>query len=164
MRILARAVCAGLLLFLPTKTVVAASGPQTVEGPGAVAISEELPGKWVFRSFPGFLPLYVFDADRSGKSACDAVCSAVWPILRADDGDRPLGQWTIISRDDGRRQWAYKNHPVYTFYQDTTNNPMGVGMEENWYYEDPTGKIKSPASKVSAKGSGGKAAWRLLEP
>jgi predicted lipoprotein with Yx(FWY)xxD motif len=180
MRCLALAIFTCTFFSLPLKSAAGVeSVPVGLEAPGAVAISQGSPGKWVFRSFPGFLPLYVFDGDRPGKSMCDDVCVAVWPVLRAEDNAKPLGQWTIITRDDGRKQWAYKNRPVYTFYEDTPNNPAGVGKEENWYYEEHSGDIKGigekvssekvsgekvSGEKVSTRGPGNKAAWRLLEP
>ncbi|MHB1205687.1 MAG: COG4315 family predicted lipoprotein [Rhodospirillaceae bacterium] len=165
MRTLTLALFTCSFLSVPLSSAAGARDlPAGMESPGAVAISEGSPGKWIFRSFPGFLPLYVFDGDRPGKSMCDDVCVAVWPVLRAEDDAKPMGHWTIISRADGRRQWAYKNHPVYTFYQDTPNNPQGVGMEENWYYENLAGGVKAVGEKVAARSSGKKSAWRLLEP
>lgn len=148
-------------LVAPLKSAAAARSIMDMEVPGAVALSESPPGHWIFKSFPAFLPLYVFEGDRPGKSMCDEVCTAVWPILKADEHDTPKGLWTILNRDDGRRQWAYKGHPVYTFYQDTPNNAEGVGRTANWYYEESA--ADNAVSKVSVR-SGSGPAWRLLQP
>ena len=152
--------CAALMA--PLKSAVAANTAMDMEVPAAVALSEDPPGHWIFKSFPAFLPLYQFDGDRPGKSMCDAVCAAVWPILKAEDNDTPKGLWTIVNRDDGRRQWAYKGHPVYTFYLDSPNNANGVGRAANWYLDEyaPDGT----ARKVAARTGPAKPAWRLLNP
>lgn len=95
---------------------------------------------------------------------CDNVCVAVWPVLLADDDAKPVGNWSVITRDDGRKQWAYKSRPVYTFYQDTPNNPQGIGMVENWYYDALPADFKSVRAEVAAKGADGKPSWHLLKP
>ena len=67
---------------------------------------------------PNGMTLYVFDKDQadSGKSACNGPCATLWPPLTAGAGDQPRGAFSIVTRDDGSRQWAYKGRPVY-FYQ-----------------------------------------------
>ena len=94
--------------------------PLKPEYPGDVALSESAPGKFSYKSFPELLRLYVFDGDRAGKSNCYAGCASAWPPLLASAKEKTshIGDWTIIQRDDGYRQWAYKNRPVYTRYHD----------------------------------------------
>lgn len=41
-------------------------------------------------------------------------CMAFWPPAYAADGAKPIDKWTIIKRSDGKSQWAYDEHPVYT--------------------------------------------------
>jgi len=64
------------------------------------------------------MTLYTFDQDSRGKSACTGHCADVWPPLAAEAGDKPGGGYTIITRDDGSKQWAYKDKPLYTFARD----------------------------------------------
>lgn len=66
------------------------------------------------------LTVYTFDKDvaGSGKSVCNGDCAVKWPPVLAGANDRPQGAYTIIVRDDGRRQWAYKGKPVYTWPED----------------------------------------------
>jgi predicted lipoprotein with Yx(FWY)xxD motif len=103
--------------------------------PSAVALSSNA-GKWIYKSFPALLPLYIFDGEPDGVSACDKTCSAVWPIIQANKDDKPMGLWTIVKRDDGRLQWAFRNKPVYTYFEDSSNDPRGVGKDMDWYLED----------------------------
>jgi predicted lipoprotein with Yx(FWY)xxD motif len=41
-------------------------------------------------------------------------CIAFWPPVYAGDDAKSVGEWTIITRDDGRKQWAYGKHALYT--------------------------------------------------
>lgn len=61
------------------------------------------------------MTLYVFDKDAagSGKSACNGACATNWPPLKATPGDKAGGDYSIITRDDGSRQWACKGKPLY---------------------------------------------------
>lgn len=45
-------------------------------------------------------------------------CTSQWPPAQASKSAQAVGDWTIITRTDGTRQWAYKNHPVHTSYKD----------------------------------------------
>jgi predicted lipoprotein with Yx(FWY)xxD motif len=64
------------------------------------------------------MSLYTFDKDSDGKSACNGPCVANWPVLKAEASDQPGDDYTIVTRDDGSRQWAYKGKPLYTFVKD----------------------------------------------
>src|SRR5678815_3899966 len=58
--------------------------------------------------------LYTFDNDKeAGKSACNGNCLVNWPALMANADSGNMGEWTVITRDDGSKQWAYKGHPLY---------------------------------------------------
>jgi predicted lipoprotein with Yx(FWY)xxD motif len=64
------------------------------------------------------MSLYTFDKDAGGKSACNGPCAANWPALKAEASDAAGDGYTVIARDDGSRQWAYKGKPLYTFAKD----------------------------------------------
>lgn len=78
---------------------------------------------------PDGKPLYTFANDRTpGKSACNGQCAAAWPPLAAAPGAVSEGDWTVITRDDGSKQWAYKGKPLYTYRADAPGQPAtGVG-------------------------------------
>ena len=103
--------------------------------PSAVALSSDN-GKWIYKSFPALLPLYIFDGEPAEQSACDKICSAVWPIIQAQKTDKPLGLWTIVQRDDGRLQWAFRNKPLYTYFEDSSIDVRGVGKNMDWYLDE----------------------------
>jgi len=64
------------------------------------------------------MTLYVFDKDSGGKSACNGPCAGNWPPLMATATAMAMGDYTVVSRDDGSKQWAYKGKPLYTWKND----------------------------------------------
>jgi predicted lipoprotein with Yx(FWY)xxD motif len=70
-------------------------------------------------------PLYTYDKDTAGTSACTGPCVASWPPLTADAQAKAAGEWTVIDRPDGGKQWAFKGKPVYGFFRDTPGAPAG---------------------------------------
>ena len=64
------------------------------------------------------MTLYVFDKDASGKSNCNGPCATNWPPLMANADAKASGDWSIVTRDDGGKQWAYKGKPLYAWSKD----------------------------------------------
>jgi predicted lipoprotein with Yx(FWY)xxD motif len=64
------------------------------------------------------MTLYTFDKDAGGKSACNGPCATNWPPLMASADAKPAGSYTVIARDDGGKQWAYKGKPLYAWNKD----------------------------------------------
>jgi len=86
------------------------------------------------------MTLYTFDKDAadSGKSVCNGPCATNWPPLMAADTDKADGAWTIVTRDDGKKQFAYKGKPVYYWLKDTkAGDKTGDGMGGNWHVVKP---------------------------
>jgi len=72
------------------------------------------------------MTLYTFDKDTAGngKSACNGACATLWPPAMADADAKAGGDFSIVTRDDGARQWAHKGKPVYTYTPDTKVGDM----------------------------------------
>jgi len=64
------------------------------------------------------MTLYVFDGDSRGVSACNGECIQTWRPASAPRIAKPSGDWSIITRDDGTRQWAYRGKSLYDFSND----------------------------------------------
>jgi predicted lipoprotein with Yx(FWY)xxD motif len=64
------------------------------------------------------MTLYTFAKDKDGKSACNGPCAANWPALAASSKAKATGKYTVVTRDDGSKQWAYKGQPLYTWVKD----------------------------------------------
>ena len=78
------------------------------------------------------MTLYTFAKDQPGVSNCYDNCAKNWPPLMAAADAKPMGDWTIVMRKDGGRQWAYKGMPLYTWIKDgkpgdATGEGMGQG-------------------------------------
>jgi predicted lipoprotein with Yx(FWY)xxD motif len=86
------------------------------------------------------MTLYTFDKDTMpGKSACNGPCAMNWPPALVADDAKAMGPWTIVSRDDGLKQWAYKGKPVYAFAKDAkAGDKTGDGfMSGAWHVAKP---------------------------
>jgi predicted lipoprotein with Yx(FWY)xxD motif len=86
------------------------------------------------------MTLYVFDKDvaDSGKSACNGDCAAKWPALTASASDKADGNYSIVSRDDGSKQWAYKGKPLYLWIKDQKpGDTTGDGVNNVWHAAKP---------------------------
>jgi predicted lipoprotein with Yx(FWY)xxD motif len=64
------------------------------------------------------MTLYTFDKDPAGKSVCNGPCAVNWPPLMATEMAKPVGEYTVITRDDGKKQYAYKGKPLYYWIKD----------------------------------------------
>ena len=64
------------------------------------------------------MSLYTFAKDADGKSMCNGPCATNWPPLAAGADAKAMGDWTVITRDDGAKQWAYKGKPLYAWVKD----------------------------------------------
>jgi len=86
------------------------------------------------------MTLYTFDKDATpGKSVCNGQCATNWPPALVSDDAKAAGPWTIVVRDDGLKQWAYKGKPVYAFAKDgKAGDKTGDGfMNGAWHVAKP---------------------------
>ncbi|KAI2694112.1 hypothetical protein [Pseudomonas sp. TNT3] len=80
------------------------------------------------------MTLYTFDKDTGGKSVCTGQCAENWPPLKAQADAKAEGDWTIVKRDDGTMQWAYKGKPLYYFMKDKApGDKTGDKMKDVWH-------------------------------
>jgi predicted lipoprotein with Yx(FWY)xxD motif len=66
------------------------------------------------------MTLYTFDGDQagSGRSTCYGDCANNWPPLLVDVNSTSYGEYSIITRNDGKKQFAFKGKPLYYFSMD----------------------------------------------
>lgn len=91
---------------------------------------------------PSGMTLYIFDKDEagSGKSECNGPCAVNWPPLLAGEKDRSRGKgtYTVIKREDGKKQWAYKGKPLYYWIKDSKpGDRTGDGFNKVWRVATP---------------------------
>ncbi|NDP43137.1 MAG: hypothetical protein GZ089_10560 [Aromatoleum sp.] len=81
------------------------------------------------------MTLYTFDRDAagSGKSVCNGPCAALWPPLMVAGDAKASGDWSLVTRDDGGRQWAYKGKALYVWSKDQKpGDKTGDGFNNVW--------------------------------
>jgi predicted lipoprotein with Yx(FWY)xxD motif len=86
------------------------------------------------------MTLYTFDKDAagSGKSLCNGPCATNWPPLFAMDSDMASGDYSIVMRDDGKKQWAFKGKPLYYWNKDQKpGDRTGDGFNNVWHTAKP---------------------------
>ena len=128
-------------MFRQTILVTAMIGLTTAGGAMAqsnapASIADTAKGKALVDSKG--MTLYSFDKDSGGKSACNGPCAANWPPLAATSG-AAMGDWSMITRDDGSKQWAYKGKPLYVFAKDAKpGDTSGDGVLNGaWHIATP---------------------------
>ena len=80
------------------------------------------------------MTVYTFDKDTpySGKSACNGPCIALWPAVAATGN--PTGDYSVVTRDDGSKQLAYKGKPLYLYAKDQKPGDMtGDNVKDVWH-------------------------------
>ena len=84
------------------------------------------------------LSLYQFSQDTPGFSFCNTGCMENNPPLHADRGARPVGSFTIITRNNGAPQWAFNGLPLYYFFGDVNPGDL-FGDQPNgvWFAARP---------------------------
>lgn len=86
------------------------------------------------------MTLYTFDKDAagSGKSVCNEACATNWPPLFAVGDAKPAGDYSVITRDDGKKQWAAKGKPLYYWIKDQKpGDRTGDGVNNVWHVAKP---------------------------
>jgi len=119
----------------PKATVAASTGAAAAATTVKVA---KVDGKDVLVDARG-MTLYIFknDVAGNGKSVCNGNCAAIWPPLKAPDaaptkGAGITGDLSVVTRDDGSKQIAYKGLPLYFYAPDTAVGEGKGATVNNW--------------------------------
>jgi predicted lipoprotein with Yx(FWY)xxD motif len=121
-------VLAGAWLIACVSAVVPAADPPPIVVTGGMLVNAQ------------GMTLYTFDRDKagSGKSNCNSDCAQMWPPLVWIGAGEPAGAYTLIQREGGQKQWAYKGKPLYLFSGDVNpNDTTGEGVNGVWHIAKP---------------------------
>ena len=85
------------------------------------------------------MTLYYFERDDSGnKSTCDGKCAEIRPPLPAPANAVATGDFTVITRSDGSKMWAYRYRPLYTSQLDAAPGDIkGDSPTQAWRVARP---------------------------
>ena len=75
--------------------------------------------------------LYTFAKDTTDQSNCGSSCIGNWPPLYAAAEAQSAGDFSVITRSDNSKQWAYKGHPLYFYTGDSAAGDI-KGEITNW--------------------------------
>lgn len=90
------------------------------------------------------MTLYTFDRDvaGSGVSVCRDACARNWLPFLAPAGSSASGDYTLVKRDDGQAQWAFKGKPLYYWPEDfEPGEKLGDGYNNLWRVIGPAGPV-----------------------
>lgn len=74
-------------------------------------------------------------------------CLALWPGVWAPPDARNVGKFTVLTRKDGRRQWAYEGYALYTSVLDQKPGDVLGGTKRTMGGDArSTGVIRQPAA------------------
>lgn len=119
-------------LILSAALLAACAGHALAAGPAQVSDGVLTGGNG--------MTLYTFDKDAagSGTSACNGPCAANWPPLLVMEGDMAGSDYSVVMRDDGSKQWAYKGKPLYFWAKDRKpGDRTGDGINSVWRAAKP---------------------------
>jgi predicted lipoprotein with Yx(FWY)xxD motif len=149
--LIAAALVGALAALIATDHAAAAGGAQVKVGKtalGRILVSAQ--GR----------TLYMFAADKHGKSACYGSCATYWPPLlttttRVTGAGVKAALLGTTKRTNGKLQITYNGHPLYRFLKDTkSGQTSGQGLNLSgglWWVMSPAGTvIKKTAATTTA--------------
>lgn len=91
--------------------------------------------------------LYTYGKDSpGGPPTCLDACAELWPAALAPENvaapEDKTGIWSVVARPDGKRQWALRGMPLYTYAKDVNaaqergRGPAGAegqGIDGLWF-------------------------------
>jgi predicted lipoprotein with Yx(FWY)xxD motif len=80
------------------------------------------------------MTLYTFDKDETDKTNCYDKCAVNWPPFMAAADAMAEGEWTVVERTDGTKQWSYEGKPLYLYIEDKApGDVIGEGKGDVWH-------------------------------
>ncbi|KXF77063.1 hypothetical protein ATN84_11420 [Paramesorhizobium deserti] len=121
------------ILFATAALALAVPFAHADDYAGGAIKSMKMGGEEMLTDAKG-MTLYTFDKDTEGMSNCYDQCAAKWPPLTAAEGASADGDYTLVERKDGTKQWAYEGKPLYLWENDKKPGDMtGEGVGGVWH-------------------------------
>lgn len=132
-----RAAAAAVMLMMGTLgSALAASSKMMPTTPAGITLVEVVRDQggdqpvllWYRPGDANGRTLFVFDQDRPGVATCIGDCAQQFLALTAERDARAFGDWSIVHRSDGGRQWAYQGHPLYTWIKEKVPGEVATNL------------------------------------
>lgn len=79
------------------------------------------------------MTLYTFRKDKKDVSNCYGDCEKKWPPFFATADAKAEGAYSIVTREDGQKQWAKDGMPLYYWVKDMKQGDItGDGVLGVW--------------------------------
>ncbi len=156
-RSLVRPRTAGALLVAMALTTLLLAARATAAG-GGVVVAVHRTALGAILTTAQDRTLYMFAADKRGKSVCYGQCAAFWPPLLTDGKPvaAPGVKSTLLgvtTRKDGSHQVTYAGHPLYRFAEDARAGQVrGEGVNAGgglWWVLSPAGTVVKKAQATA---------------
>ena len=153
MKLAERAAAAGALMpppewrvarFEPTRSIEVPAGIEARLGLSAQAV--------VLTDFEGFT-LYAPDgaAESDDRACAGRVCDRDWLPVPAPALALDVGEFSVVTRKDGSRQWAWRGSPLYRYRGDLLpGDAHGRGVGGRWTMAVLTENFRPPGVAVAA--------------
>jgi predicted lipoprotein with Yx(FWY)xxD motif len=128
-----RLAVAALLLTFTAALAWAADVPAPLKQSKAGDLGNVLTG-------PNGMTLYTYANDKAeGKSACNGPCAENWPPFKVEaNAPAPKAPLSVITRDDGSKQYAWKGKPLYYWKNDKKpGDTTGHKVRDIWFVAQP---------------------------
>lgn len=132
-----------LTLLVFAVSLLAAAGMAQMAGTNTVDTStNETLGTYLVNDTGFTLYYFANDAPGMGSSTCYGECARLWPPFYAENIVVPEGlnetDFTVVEREDGEMQTAYKGWPLYFYYLDMNpGDALGQGVRDVWFVVNP---------------------------
>jgi predicted lipoprotein with Yx(FWY)xxD motif len=83
---------------------------------------------------PDGMTVYIYDKEAEGSASCYGQCAEEWPPVLAPANAEPFGDFTLVKRIDGTRQWAHRGKPLHLYHEDQApGDAKGDNYEGFWH-------------------------------
>jgi len=96
--------------------------------------------------------VYSSDADAPNKSNCYNECLKDWAPVAAPQVAKSHGEWSVVERAPGARQWAFRGKPLYTYRLEKRTRSM-TGVDNPGWHNVFTQRAYSPPSEFTIQDS-----------
>jgi predicted lipoprotein with Yx(FWY)xxD motif len=125
---------AGAFVALTAVLALAACAPPVV-GPEGPRIERAGPAGPRLVDQQG-MTLYTYDGDQPDTPYCAGLCALARPAAEPRGNAQPRGDFTIVPRASGARQWAYRHAPLYGYVWDSGPGDA-TGDSGGWHVARP---------------------------
>jgi predicted lipoprotein with Yx(FWY)xxD motif len=87
-----------------------------------------------FLTTPDGMTVYVYDKEAQDSASCYGKCAEEWPPVLAPAEAKPFGDFSLVKRIDGTRQWAYQGKPLHLYHEDQApGDAKGDNYDGFWH-------------------------------